>query len=85
MFSSNKWIAFWFGSLVMNIVVSHGVIDLVGRATSLFAAAVSAWFFMDGFMTAMRPSQPRAFNEANQPVNAVTDGSEGPPAANDEE
>lgn len=73
MFSGNKAIAFWFAAMVMQLVVSIGVNDWVGRAAVLIGATFSAWLFMDGFMAAMRPVKQYEFKEANQSLKTGTD------------
>lgn len=73
MFSGNKAIAFWFAAMVMQLVVSTGVNDWVGRVAVLIRATFSAWLFMDGFMAAMRPVKQYEFKEANQPLKTGTD------------
>lgn len=55
MFSSNNWIAFWFTSLVLNVVAL--IVFEEGRFFTVVGAVSAAWFFMAGFMEAIRPSQ----------------------------
>jgi hypothetical protein len=69
MFTSNKWIAFWFASMVLNIA-THSIEKGISGFFSMVGVVVAAWFFMAGFMEAIRPS-PVA--ESENPGNGTPD------------
>lgn len=56
MLSSNKWIAFWFASLILN-VVSLNKFEGIDTLLPACGAVTSAWFFMSGVMEVVRPSR----------------------------
>lgn len=57
---SNRWIAFWFATMVFNILsLNQGMVPL-GKGFTATVVIVSAWIFMAGFMDAVRPTQSAA-------------------------
>lgn len=75
MFTTNRWIAFWFSLLIFDFftVVATGGTEPSSLSDTLKLVTVwlTAWCFMYGFLEAFRPQKQQASQEST-PVGQTT-------------